>query len=326
MTNAPRAGAARAITGALGLVLAGSAREAAADGVPYDAEKYGEAKTSIEVHGVAALGDVVLVVYPYPCEVSGAFERFEEALKERPDARLAVALDDTVETRGYLVVGEGERFESTTNHEGPYAICYFFGLPRAAFPAEGGAIARLDAMTHEERWRLFSRDPSVVRTGVALAMDGVVKLNTERSRVVTYEARRDGAGLAIEEVRWTWGSGRVQDPRRPSRRDVKVIDPYEDDGRVEEQEAKYFAGSLIGAPWGAEAPAKAGAVVVEGKAAGEGKASEGKASEGKGVEVASAGPAVRSEAGESAIDFRLIYGGACLFVAAGAGMMLRRRR
>lgn len=327
----------------LGLVIAGVAGEAAADAVPFDAEKYGEAKTSIVVEGVAGLGDVVLVVYPYPCEVRGAFESFEEKLKARADARLALYLDHAEEYRGYLVVDEGERFESTTNYEGPMAHCYFFGLPRAAFPVADGAIARLDAMSNEERWRLFSRDPAVMRTGVPLAMDGVVKIDTERSRVVTYAARREGAGLAIEAVRWLWGSGKVQDPRKRSRGDVRVIDPQEDEG--EDEETKYFSGSLIGAPWGAAAdprtPVDGGtAEVGEGKAveaeaveatAGEGKTGEGTAGEAKaGAAVTNTVEVAKSEAGsvadESTIDRRLIYGGACLLVAAGAGLLLRRRR
>lgn len=317
----------------LGLVSAGVAGEAAADAVPFDSDKYGEAKTSIVVEGVAGLGDVVLVVYPYPCEVQGAFESFEEKLKERADARLALYLDDEEEHLGYLVVEEGKRFDSTTNYEGPMSNCYFFGLPRAEFPVEEGAIARLDAMSNEERWRLFSRDPAVVRTGVALAMDGVVKLGTERSRVVTYAARREGAGLAIEAVRWRWGSGKVQDPRKRSRGDVKVIEPYAEDS--EEEEAKYFAGSLIGAPWGpdaAGAPAKVGAAGAGEAKTVEAKTVEAKTVEAKGVEVkageAKTGEAAKSEAvaDESTIDPRLIYGGACLLVAAGAGFLLRRRR
>lgn len=318
----------------LGLVSAGVAGEAAADAVPFDSDKYGEAKTSIVVEGVAGLGDVVLVVYPYPCEVRGAFESFEEKLKQQADARLELYVDDEEEYDGYLVVEEGKRFESTTNYEGPMSNCYFFGLPRAEFPVEEGAIARLDAMSNEERWRLFSRDPAVVRTGVALAMDGVVKLGTERSRVVTYAARREGAGLAIEAVRWRWGSGKVQDPRKRSRGDVKVIDPYAEDS--EEEEAKYFSGSLIGAPWG---PGAAGAAGPGEAKAGEVKAGETKAGaveakavEAKSVEVkageAKTGEAAKAEAvaDESTIDPKLIYGGACLLVAAGAGLLLRRRR
>jgi uncharacterized low-complexity protein len=342
MTKVPRAMAA-----VFGLVIAGVAGVAGADAVPFDSEKYGEAKTSIVVEGVDALGDLVLVVYPYPCEVQGAFESFEEKLKQQADARLALYVDDEEEYDGYLVVEEGKKFESTTNHEGPMSNCYFFGLPRAEFPVEEGAIARLDAMSNEERWRLFSRDPAVVRTGVALAMDGVVKLYTERSRVVTYAARREGAGLALEAVRWRWGSGKVQDPRKRSRGDVKVIDPYADYGEVEE--VKYFAGSLLGAPWGAAAdagtPVSGGTKADEAKAgeakageakageakAGEAKAGEAKAGEAKAgavetktVEVAKSETA--SVAGESAIDPRLLYGGACLLVAAGAGLLLRRRR
>ena len=326
----------------LGLVVAGGAGVAAADAVPFDSEKYGEAKTSIVVEGVAALGDVVLVVYPYPCQVWGAFASFEEKLKERADARLELYGDDEEEDDGYLVVEEGERFESTTNYEGPMAHCYFFGLPRAGFPVEDGSIARLDAMSNEERWRLFSRDPAVLRTGVALAMDGVVKIDTERSRVVTYAARREGAGLAIEAVRWRWGSGKVQDPRKRSRGDVRVIDPYEGEG--EEEEAKYFAGSLIGAPWGAAAdpgtPVDGGtagggegkaaeAKAAEAKAeASEAKAGEAKASEAKAAEVETSGPAaaVVARVEEAAIDPKLVYGGVCLLVAAGAGLSLRRRR
>ncbi|MCY0986539.1 hypothetical protein OV203_05380 [Nannocystis sp. ILAH1] len=320
----------------LGLVIAAVAGVAAADAVPFDSEKYGEAKTSIVVEGVAGLGDLVLVVYPYPCEVSGAFESFEEKLKQRADARLELYGDDEEEYDGYLVVVEGEQFESTTNYEGPMARCYFFGLPRAEFPVEDGAIARLDAMSNEERWRLFSRDPAVVRTGVALAMDAVVKIYTERSRVVTYAVRREGEKLALEVVRWLWGSGKVQDPRKRSRGDVKVIDPYADDG--EEEEVKYFAGSLIGAPWGAAADA--GTPVSAGTAgAGEAKAVEAKAVEAKAVEaktveaktveakaVEAARPEAASVADASTIDPRLVYGGACLLVAAGAGLLLRRRR
>ncbi|MFY0539389.1 hypothetical protein [Nannocystis pusilla] len=188
-------------------------------------------------------------------------------------------------------------------------------------------------MSNEERWRLFSRDPAVVRTGVALAMDGVVKIDTERSRVVTYAARREGAGLAVEAVRWRWGSGKVQDPRKRSRGDVKVIDPYADDH--EEEEAKYFSGSLIGAPWGAAADAKTAgageAKAVKVKTV-EVKAGEAKAVEAKSVEVkageAKTGEAAKSAsvADESTIDPKLIYGGACLLVAMGAGLLLRRRR
>ncbi|MFY0539388.1 hypothetical protein [Nannocystis pusilla] len=59
----------------LGLTIAGVAGVAAADAVPFDSEQYGEAKTSIVVDGVAGLGDVVLVVYPYPCEVRGRSSR-----------------------------------------------------------------------------------------------------------------------------------------------------------------------------------------------------------------------------------------------------------
>ncbi|WAS95686.1 hypothetical protein [Nannocystis punicea] len=328
MTKTPRASSGRAAARCVGLVLACVAGEAAADGVPFDSEKYMEAESSIEVFGVAALGDVVLVVYPYPCETWGDFERFEQAVREgaKGKVELEVAIDDTEEEkRGYLVVREGERFESTTGYEGPMANCYFFGLPRAEFPALDGAIARLDAMTHEERWRLFSRDPSLLRTGVPLAMPGVVKLFTERSRVVRYEVRREGTGLAIEAVRWTWGSGRVQDPRKPSRRDVKVIDPYEvlDD----EVEARYFAGSLVGTPWaaGAEEPS------VEKAPASVGATVEAKAvSEAKAVEVEKpapvAAPAAKDEADAPALDPELVYGGVCLLVAAGAGLLLRRRR
>ncbi|WP_434419348.1 hypothetical protein [Nannocystis pusilla] len=337
MTKVSRARGARAMAAVLGLVVAGVAGAAAADAVPFDSEKYGEAKTSIVVEGVAALGDVVLVVYPYPCEVQGVFESFEEKLKQQANARLELYVDDEEEYDGYLVVEEGKRFESTTNYEGPMSNCYFFGLPRAEFPVEDGDIARLDAMSNEERWRLFSRDPAVVRTGVALAMDAVVKLHTERSRVVTYAVRREGAGLAIEAVRWRWGSGKVQDPRRRSRGDVKVIDPYEDSS--EDEEVKYFAGSLIGAPWGAAAPSTPAKVETAG--AGEAKAVETKANEGKAVAVtageAKAGAveakpveaaksAAASVADESTIDPRLVYGGACLLVAAGAGFLLRRRR
>lgn len=338
MRKDSRARGALATAAVLGLVIAGVAGVAAADAVPFDSEKYGEAKTSIVVEGVAGLGDVVLVVYPYPCQVSGAFESFEEKLKQQADARLELYGDDEEEYDGYLVVEEGEKFESTTNYEGPMSNCYFFGLPRAEFPVEDGSIARLDAMSNEERWRLFSRDPAVVRTGVALAMDGVVKIYTESSRVVTYAARREGAGLALEAVRWRWGSGKVQDPRKRSRGDVKVIDPYADGEEAEE--TKYFAGSLVGAPWGAAAaagaPAGGGTAGVGEAKASEAKASEAKASEAKASEVKAGAvevktaEAAKSEAApvvsESTIDQRLVYGGACLLVAVGAGLLLRRRR
>lgn len=324
----------------VGLALACVAGEAAADALPFDSEQYSEAKTSIEVRGVAALGDVVLVVYPYPCVTWGRFESFEDERKKDPGERLELYFDDTQKVRGYLVVPDGERFASTTNWEGPAANCHFYGLPRAEFPAVGDAIARLDAMSEEERWRLFSREPSVLRTGVALAMDAVVKAHSERSRVVTYEARRDGATLVIEQVRWTWGSGRVQDPRKPSRKDVEVLEPYE--GRDEEVEAKYFAGSLVGVAWPGEraeaaeptetAPVQANAPAASG-VTGPTSApattpvatrSASAPATTPGATGSTSAPATTGAATRTSPA--LWYGGGCLLVALAAGLLLRRGR
>src|SRR5262245_29285408 len=121
-----------------GLVLMGVASDAAADAVIYDQEKYREVETALEVRGVAALDDIVLVVYPYPCALSGPFESFEKERREDPTRRLDAPTWGDEEGRGYLVVAEGERFDSASNYEGPYIHCYFFGLPRSAFPAEDG--------------------------------------------------------------------------------------------------------------------------------------------------------------------------------------------
>jgi hypothetical protein len=310
----------------VGLALACVATEAAADAVIYDSERYHEIETSIEVRGVATLGDVVLVVYPYPCEVSGAFESFEEELPRKPDAKLRLYLnmDETAaEERGYLVVADGERFDSASNYEGPLLNCYFFGLPRSEFPAEDGAIARLDAMTNEERWRLFSRDPSLLRTGVPLAMDGLAQ-RPGGSRLVTYEARRVENALVVEAVQWLWNGARKQDPRKLSPRKLEVVEPHAD--RSDDEEAKFFAGSLVGAAWGATPAEKPASVAAPSVAPKSTPAAETRSTPM--VEARPPEPAAEPEvdADEPAIAPALVYGGGCLLVAAGAGLLLRRGR
>lgn len=315
------------IGGVLGLALMCAAGEAAADAVIYDADRYREVETEIEVRGVAALADVVLVVYPYPCALWGPFQRFEEARAREPSARLELDLWGGEEARGYLVVAEGERFDSASNYEGPYVHCYFYGLPRADFPVEGGAIARLEAMTAEARWQLFTRDPSVLRTGVRLAMDGLVTGPRERSRLVSYEARREGDALTVEATRWTWtltnGKTRVQDPRTLSAEALALVEPHADPS--DDAEAPYFAGRMIERAESAartEAPALAegpGAAAEE--PIGVAAAPATTPPEGAPRATATARPASAAKS-----DRAWFFGVLCLVVAGVAALLLRRGR
>ena len=317
---------------AMGVALLGTSPEAAADGVIYDDESLVEVPTEIVVRGVDALGDVMLVVYPYPCALGGAITRLEEALASDPDAKLE-GWSEEEEDRGYHVVREGAAFASLSNYEGPYNLCYFFGLPRAAFPEQDGAIARLEEQSDGGRWRLFSRDPAVLRTGVPLAMAGLKKSpGAPRSRVVTYAARLVDGALKIEATEWAWttknGRVRREDPRKLSRAALLAVEPHDELDLVDEQ--PWFAGSL------AEVAKRTGSEGHVEKDSLDTKAAAGPAVASAPAVKASASPGpvagpvqiepARAQPSPGWWDSRLWYGGACLLVALGAGLVLRRGR
>lgn len=349
----------------LAVALLGASGEAAADAVIYDAESLAEVSTQIAVTGVEALGDVILVVYPYPCALSGALESLEKAAPDDPGATLE-RWPEPEDGPGYLVVREGVAFASASNYEGPYNRCYFFGLPRAQFPESDGEVARLEGLSDAAMWRVFSRDPAVLRTGVPLAMAGLAKIpKVPRSRLVTYAARLVDGQLRIEATEWAWtgagGKVRREDPRKLSPARVYAVEPHAepDDG---DEEARWFAGALAQVvketgPKGQDERAS-GPIDGDSPAAGaSGPAAEVKPSEAAtpaGAAPAGApGTAAAVNASEAAADTgaavvaspptrvegprpttrapgwwdsRLWYGVICLVVALGAGLLLRRGR
>jgi len=331
----------RTTQAALAFALLGASGEAAADGVIYDDESLVEVPTQIAVHGVDVLGDVTLVVYPYPCALAGALEALEKALPGDPAAALEGPEE---EGRGYLVVREGVAFASASNYEGPYNRCYFFGLPRGHFPESDGVVGRLEGLSDGAMWRVFSRDPGVLRTGVPLAMAGLAKSPKQpRSRLVTYAASLVDGQLRIEATEWAWtsvaGKIRREDPRKLTPARLYAVEPHAEPDDTDD-EARWFAGALVevAKETGPKGHDEKVSEPADGKGPGAGAA--GSAAEASGSAAPAGGAAAAARPSTSAPaprpartqapagwwDSRLWYGVVCLAVALGAGLLLRRGR